>query len=237
MTVPQHRSLVALLSLADGRFPSGSHAHSGGVEAAVADGRVRDEATLEAYVRGRLATTGLVDAAIAAATTERIRRCRSADDVCRQLRMLDGEADARILVEALRRSSRRLGRQLVRAASRCWPSAELALVVDEFPDGAHQSVVLGVVGLAVAADPAEVASLAVHQAVMTPVQAGLRLLGLDPFGVAALVARLAADIDAVVGDAVAASVSPPAELPALAAPATDIAATDHAAWPVRLFAT
>ncbi|TBL26634.1 urease accessory protein UreF, partial [Verrucosispora sp. SN26_14.1] len=49
-----------LLLLADGRFPAGAHAHSSGLEAAVAAGRVTDLATLGEYLRGRLATAGLV---------------------------------------------------------------------------------------------------------------------------------------------------------------------------------
>jgi urease accessory protein len=58
---------TALLLLADGRFPAGGHAHSGGAEAAVADGRIRDVATLAEFCRGRLHSTGLGAAAQAAA--------------------------------------------------------------------------------------------------------------------------------------------------------------------------
>ncbi|MDP9074601.1 MAG: urease accessory protein, partial [Actinomycetota bacterium] len=46
---------IAALLLADGRFPGGGHAHSGGLEAAVADGSVADLAGLEAFLIGRLA--------------------------------------------------------------------------------------------------------------------------------------------------------------------------------------
>lgn len=60
-------SRAALLVLADGRFPAGGHAHSGGAEAAVAAGRVRDAEGLAAFCRGRLHTTGLTSAALAAA--------------------------------------------------------------------------------------------------------------------------------------------------------------------------
>ena len=45
-----------LLLIADGRFPAGAHAHSSGLEAAVAAGRVTDLTTLAEYLRGRLAT-------------------------------------------------------------------------------------------------------------------------------------------------------------------------------------
>ncbi|NEB86732.1 urease accessory protein UreF, partial [Streptomyces anulatus] len=47
-------SRAALLVLADGRFPAGGHAHSGGAEPAVAGGRVRDADSLADFCRGRL---------------------------------------------------------------------------------------------------------------------------------------------------------------------------------------
>ncbi|MEU2660841.1 urease accessory protein UreF, partial [Streptomyces sp. NPDC007325] len=59
-------SRSALLVLADGRFPAGGHAHSGGAEAAVKAGRIRDAAGLEAFCRGRLHTAGLTAAGLAA---------------------------------------------------------------------------------------------------------------------------------------------------------------------------
>src|SRR6185312_15183722 len=62
---------AALLLLADGRFPAGGHAHSGGVEAAVAAGGVHDLPTLESFLTGRAATVGAVAAAFCAATCAR----------------------------------------------------------------------------------------------------------------------------------------------------------------------
>ncbi|MEY2272630.1 urease accessory protein UreF, partial [Streptomyces sp. BF23-19] len=59
-------SRAALLVLADGRFPAGGHAHSGGAEAACKAGRIHDAATLEDFCRGRLHTAGLTAAALAA---------------------------------------------------------------------------------------------------------------------------------------------------------------------------
>ncbi|MGB8940173.1 MAG: urease accessory protein UreF, partial [Streptomyces sp.] len=50
----------ALLVLADGRFPAGGHAHSGGAEEAVKAGRITGAASLGEFCRGRLHTTGLV---------------------------------------------------------------------------------------------------------------------------------------------------------------------------------
>ena len=58
---------VAGLLLGDSRFPAGGHAHSGGVEPAVTAGTVTDLDSLELFLRGRLRTSGLVSAAVAAA--------------------------------------------------------------------------------------------------------------------------------------------------------------------------
>jgi urease accessory protein len=87
--LPVLMSLATLLLLADGRLPSGGHAHSGGVEAAVGAGRVHDLPTLAAFLRGRLATAGLVAAAFAAAAASSppIRQDRWAE--------LDAGLDAR----------------------------------------------------------------------------------------------------------------------------------------------
>ena len=223
--------------LADGRFPAGGHEHSAGVESAVADGRVHDEASLEDFVAGRLATTGLTDAALAVATASRVASASSTAEVRSALLDLDAEADARVPVAVLREASRRLGRQLGRAAARCWPASELAELTGLFPDGAHQSVVFGCVGVAAGASLDDVAALVAHHSLTTPAQAGVRLLGLDPFGVAALVSRLHRAATEVASDAVRFGTSALTDLPAASAPLLDIEATRHAGWDVRLFAT
>ena len=50
--------LSTLLALADSRLPTGGHVHSGGVEEAVTSGLVVDLATLRAFLRRRIRTTG-----------------------------------------------------------------------------------------------------------------------------------------------------------------------------------
>jgi urease accessory protein len=216
--------MLAALLLADGRFPAGSHAHSAGVEAACADGRITDEPSLAEFLEGRLRTTGLVDAALATATnltlTTTVDRTGlhladavhdgphgAADDadVRWALIALDGEAEARIVAPSLRAASCQLGRQLVRVARRCWPSDVLTCLADALPNGAHQPVALGAVGVAAGCEAAEVARLAVHHVLTTPAQAAVRLLGLDPFAVAALTAHLAPLADQVATSAVTAA--------------------------------
>jgi len=223
------------LLLADGRFPAGGHAHSAGMEAAVADGRVRDEASLAAFLEGRLHTTGLVDAALAAAAALAV------DDEA-QLAELDAEADARLPAPPLRAASRKLGRQLVRVGGRCWPGGAVARVAGVHPGGPHQAVALGAVGSAAGCTPHEVAALAVHHALSTPAQAAIRLLGLDPFGVAALVADAGPAGAEVATEAVrlakrARADGDPGGLPALSSPLVEVAAVEHRSWDMRLFAT
>lgn len=223
-------SRAALLVLADGRFPAGGHAHSGGAEAAVRAGRITGAASLEDFCRGRLHTSGLVSAALAAAGALGV------DPV-----PLDAAADARTPSLALRVAARRLGRQLLRAARATWPSAELDALAREFPKGAHQPVVLGVAARAAGLGPEDAAYCSAYECVSGPASATVRLLSLDPFDATAALARLAPELDLVAHAAASAARRVLDEgveaLPAASAPLLEIGAEAHAAWPVRLFAS
>ncbi|MET9889645.1 urease accessory UreF family protein [Streptomyces sp. NPDC006465] len=223
-------SRAALLVLADGRFPAGGHAHSGGAEAAVKAGRITGAATLEDFCRGRLHTTGLVAAALAAAGALGIDPSA-----------LDAAADARTPSPALRVAARRLGRQLMRAARATWPSAELDALAREFPKGSHQPVVLGVAARAAGLGPEDAAYCSAYECVSGPASATVRLLSLDPFDATAVLARLAPELDVVAHAAAGAArraLDDGVEaLPAASAPLLEISAEAHAAWPVRLFAS
>jgi urease accessory protein len=217
----------ALLVLADGRFPAGGHAHSGGAEAAVKAGRIRDAAGLEAFCRGRLHTTGLTSAGLAAAGALGL------DPYA-----LDAAADARTPSPALRATARKLGRQLMRAARAAWPHPELDALAAAFPRGAHQPVVLGVTARAAGLGPEDAAHCAAYETVGGPATAAVRLLGLDPYQATAVLARLTPDMDRVAERATtAAREGDPDALPAASAPLLDITAEQHATWPVRLFAS
>ncbi|MET9663013.1 urease accessory UreF family protein, partial [Streptomyces sp. NPDC006510] len=139
-------SRAALLVLADGRFPAGGHAHSGGAEAAVKTGRIRNAEDLAEFCRGRLHTIGLTTAALAAAAAH------GHDPLA-----LDEAADARTPSPALRAVSRRLGRQLMRAARATWPGPELAALASARPRGAHQPVVLGLTARSAGLGPEDAA--------------------------------------------------------------------------------
>ncbi|MGW0131231.1 urease accessory protein UreF [Streptomyces sp. NPDC003299] len=221
---------AALLVLADGRFPAGGHAHSGGAEEAVRAGRITDAADLERFCRGRLHTTGLVAAALAAAAA------LGADPAA-----LDAAADARTPSPALRTAARKLGRQLLRAARAAWPSDDLDALAARFPKGAHQPVVLGLAARAAGLGPDDAAHCAAYESVGGPATATVRLLSLDPFDATAVLARLAPELDQVADRAVRAARRVADEgvdvLPAASAPLLEIGAEFHAARPVRLFAS
>jgi len=223
-------SRAALLVLADGRFPAGGHAHSGGAEAAVKAGHVTGAASLEDFCRGRLHTAGRVSAALAAAAVLGVDPVR-----------LDAAADARTPSPALRVAARKLGRQLTRAARATWPSPELDALAREFPKGAHQPVVLGLAARAAGLGPADAAHCAAYESVSGPASATVRLLSLDPFDATAVLARLAPELDRVADLAVEAARLAVEEgvdaLPSGSAPLLEISAEVHAAWPVRLFAS
>jgi urease accessory protein len=214
-----------LLLLADGRFPAGGHAHSGGVEAAVVSGRVTGIDTLGVFLAGRLTTAGRVAAALAAAA------CSGAHDVA----ALDAEAAARIPSPALRAASRTQGRQLLRTA-RAVLRRELGLPagVDEL----HYPVAMGVVSAATDdVGPIDAARWAAYDAISGPAGAAVRLLGLDPFAAWGLVAELLPEADEIAAAAAARARRPLAQLPCCAAPLLDIGAEQHATQEVRLFAS
>ncbi|MFE0509422.1 urease accessory protein UreF [Streptomyces sp. NPDC058964] len=223
-------SRAALLVLADGRFPAGGHAHSGGAEAAVRAGRITGAASLEDFCRGRLHTAGLVAAALAAAAVLEVDPGE-----------LDAAADARTPSVALRGVARRLGRQLLRAGRATWPSGELDALARQFPRGAHQPVVLGTVARAAGLEAVDAAYCAGYESVGGATSATVRLLSLDPFDATAVLARLAPELDRVADAAVEAARRAVRDgvdaLPAASAPLLEVGAEAHAAWPVRLFAS
>ncbi len=228
-------SVAVLLQLADGRFPAGGHAHSGGTEPACGVGDVIDVASLRSYVEGRLATSGRVDASFSASACALVARGASADD----WRELDAELAARTLSPAARRAGRTLGRQLLRAGGRVWPHPCLAVVRAAVADGVLQPVALGAVAGAAGLAPIDAAICTLHHLLTGITSAALRLLGLDPFEIARLHGDVAGVIDTLAADAEATSraAASPAGLPADVGLLADILAEHHTTWDVRLFAS
>lgn len=222
------RNVAALLLLADGRFPAGGYAHSGGLEPAVAAGLVGDLADLERYLSGRLETVGAVVASFAGAA------CHTAyDGDAARLGELDAALDARMPSPAARDTSRQLGRQLLRVASTLRADDRFGLL-GRHP---HQPLVLGVAAAAFDLGPRDAALAALHETAAGVVAAAVRLLSLDPLTTHAVLARFAGRIDELADAAAARCGEDVALLPAFAAPLLDLLAEQHARRSGRLFAS
>lgn len=227
-----------LLTLADGRLPAGGHAHSAGLEEAVASGRIASTSDLVGFLAGQLQTTGRVDAALAALGCW---ASPSLDD----LFSLQAQAIARSPSPAQRRASRARGRGLLRAAQAMWaPPAVtwLGQLSDRCAGGPMYPIALGPVAASVGLGPLEAALVAAQGSVSGPAWAATRLLGIDPFAVGRCLAELAPAIEQVASETSALTSSPTlaeaiAELPSCAAVLVEIGAEAHAAWEVRLFAS
>jgi urease accessory protein len=226
---------LSALILADSRFPGGGHVHSGGLEEAVARKLVVSERDLPGFLSGRLRTAGLLAAVFAAAAAHAAARgVRS-----RHWRRLDAELDARTPSLAQRTASRAQGRGTARAGRAAWPSPALSALLAESPRP-HHPIVLGVLVGAADGRPDDAAMAAAYSAVSGPASAAVRLLGLDPFAVNAIVARLAEPLRDVCAHAAEVAGDDPAVLPAPSSPGLDLFAEAHSRLhqkEVRLFAS
>ncbi|MFC4373796.1 urease accessory protein UreF [Nocardia halotolerans] len=243
--------LATLLALADSRLPIGGHVHSGGVEEAVSSGLLRDAASVELYLRRRLATTGLVTASLAAAV------CAGTLTPARA----ELETDARTPSPAARAASRAQGRGLLRLAKQLWPhpdamrpatasaashpaSAVPAITTSDpgsddarrHPDWTsvgprpHLPTVFGMVGAACGANAEELAGVVVYTTLTGAATAAQRLLALDPAAIAASTLRLSPLCDRI---AAAAAMG----LSALSDPLQDALAERHLHRDMPLFAS
>ncbi|MGB3441694.1 MAG: urease accessory UreF family protein [Actinophytocola sp.] len=214
---------VTAMLLADSRFPGGGHVHSGGLEEAASRGLVRTEDDLPAFLRNRVRTAGALAAVFAAAAA------RPDPDWL----LLDAELDARTPSAAQRTASRAQGRATARAAKLMSPLVTGLLAITPRP---HHPVILG----ALVGTPGDAALAAAYLSVSGPASASVRLLGLDPLRVNAIVADLAAEITAVAARAAATAHHDPADLPAPGSPGLDVLAEEHDRHhreEVRLFAS
>jgi urease accessory protein len=205
-----------LLLLLDSRSPAGAHAHSSGMEPAVMHGLVHDLADVEQFCRTRLCTAGLVAADFAAAACTLGIGATPAEWAAHE-----AEYEARLPSEALRRASRQLGNGLRRLIRAMLPGADVPAT--------HHPLVLGAAVAAAGGTPELAARAAALGTITVPASAAVRLLGLDPFAVQAMLARLAAEIDAM--DLAC------GELRSASAPGLDLLADVHHTAEVRLFAS
>ena len=223
-------AFLALLQLADGLFPAGGFAHSFGLETYAQEGRVRDRAGLEAFVRAHLdGSAGPCDAVAVALAT----RAAAAGDVP-GLVALDERLDAMKCVPEFRAASRQMGHQTLRVVAGLGDDAvtrELAGLVEEGLAPGHHAVGFGAALGRAGADPERAAAAYLYSTTALLVGAGLRLIALGQLdgqrvlsGLRPLVARLAASAAAA-----------RAEDMWSFTPGLELAGLRHAALDMRLF--
>jgi len=219
-------SLTVAMLLADGRLPSGGHAHSAGLEPALLAGMPPSE--VPAYLVGRARTTSLVEAGTAVVARHRLRGdgSRAAlDDI------VDHWA-ARTPSAAQREASRLLGRGCLRLASRLWPESA-AVQACAMLTAPPRPVVIGAIAAVTDMDPRDLVRVFVYEDAQTAAAAMLKLSPADPVvPVGWVLAACAAVEDRV--DAVAA-LTDPAGIPAGSAPHAEGWAEAHALTNRRLF--
>jgi urease accessory protein len=177
-----------VLQLADGAFPNGGFAHSGGLEAAAVLGGLDGgaEAFLDASVR-QIGRSQLPFVAGAAADPAELSR-------------LDEALDAAMPLRAPNLASRSQGRAFVRAASRIWDALR-PLAEHSAAAPTHHAPVFGAAcgTLGVAPDAASAAYL--HGATRTILSASVRLGLLGPIEAQRLLAERAPLLEATLADA------------------------------------
>jgi urease accessory protein len=152
-----------LLQLADGTFPNGAFAHSGGLEAATVLGAI------EANGAARFLDTSLRQ--IGRASLPFVRR--AAIDPS-SLGRLDEACDATLPLLAPNRASRAQGRALASAAARVWES--LAPIAEHTRSGpAHHAPVFGAIFGVLGVGPDETLAAYLHGAARGILSAAVRL--------------------------------------------------------------
>ncbi len=219
------RGLTPLL-LADGRFPAGGYAHSGGLEQACNDGLTADE--VAAYLRARLHAVAAPECALAVAAG----RETEVDG----LLLLDDEAAARMPSPVLRAVSQRLGSQLLRTASVVWPDAGLPRAYRAASTSTPRPVAFGVVAMAAGLDELELARGFLYDDATMVTAAAAKLLPVDVLSMTRLLVELEEDIERLALAAVSLNL-PPRELPSAFAPLLELRSLAHGRREGRLFAS
>ena len=211
---------VALL-LADARLPAAGHTQSAGLEPGLAHGL--DPADLPAYCRTRLATVVRTEAASAVVARHHAWSGLSLDAV-------ETAWAARTPSDAMRASSRMLGRGLLRLARRTWPAAVTGWPADAQPP---RALVLGAIAAEAGLPAGELAQVVAYDDVQTVLAAALKLLPLDPADATAWCAELLPDVDRLADEV--STLTAITDIPATGSPLIESWAQAHAHTTRRLF--
>lgn len=181
-------------------------------------GLISDANRLEAFLVGRLRTTGALSAHAAASVCARASRGPVPDSLWRAI---ESEIDARILSPATRASSRLQGGRLLRAAVGVCPTSifyGLARATVSSNQQPHHPVALGAVAAAAESTPTEAAAAAAYASVAGPADAARDLLQLTAKEFDQVVTALEGAINALSKEAARGALRSPTELPCRIAP-------------------
>ncbi|MER5442294.1 urease accessory UreF family protein [Streptomyces sp. NPDC002790] len=218
---------LAALVLADGRLPTGGHAQSAGLEPALAAGLT--PGLIPDFLAARLDTVGSVDAAC---TVLSRRAALSSDELGPALARITHEYEARTPSPPMRAASALLGRGMVRLAERLWPHHDPVQALRALPRP-PRPVALGVVCALAGLDDIQSARVCLYEDAQTVASAAPKLLPVDPLEPVRWVLDAADVIERAAVRAVA--VSSPEDIPATAAPLTELWSLDHAERERRIF--
>lgn len=226
-------SLLALLQLSDSAFPSGTFAHSFGLEQLVAEGRVRTAADLEVFVRSVvILSIGRADA-VAATEAARCAAIADYDGVIEADQLLFSMKAASELRDACTSAGRRTIEELAAHA----PVPALDWFLTAVRDGrtpGTQPVALGIAASVFGVGAEETAGAVIFGAANAVLQAGMRLLPISHRDVQGTLHRLRAQIAAY-----AELAARPSRLHSMQSfhPIQEIAAMRHRSSEARLFAS
>ena len=225
--------IVSLL-LADGRLPTGGHAHSAGLEAALAAGmpgeRVPD------YLYARLVTVGRTEAAATVLSHRWARKAglgQAGPDHERALAAVQEELLARTPSAPLREASGLLGRGMARLVARFWPSEPATSALLAMAGAPQRPVALGVATALGGMDELQAARACLYDDAQSVASAALKLLPVDPLDPVGWLLAAAPTLDEVAAESTAVSV--PADIPAPSAPLVEQWSLVHHLTPRRIF--
>lgn len=209
------------LLLADARLPAAGHTQSAGLEPGLARGL--DPAGLPAYCQTRLATVARTEAAAAVVARHQVW-------IQASLVPVETAWAARTSSDAMRTTSRVLGRGLLRLARRIWPEAAAHWTVEDRPP---RPLVLGAIAAETGLPAVDLARVVAYDDVQTVLAAALKLLPLDPADAAAWCVGLLPDIDRFAENV--ADLTEADDIPATGSPQIEGWAQAHARTTRRLF--
>lgn len=227
MSIEMASAEIASMLLADGRLPTGGHAHSSGLEPALAGGLLQSQ--VPDFIRGRLETVGLVEAAATVVT----RRWAVSAGGAGELEEISRELLARTPSAPLREASIQLGRGLARLASRLWPQHPAVQMLMALPGHPMRPLALGVFTAISGMDDLQAARSCLYDDAQTVASAALKLLPVDPAEPVEWLLRATPTIETVAAAAVA--VEGVTDIPATTGPLVEQWSLEHHARSRRIF--